>query len=83
MTGCDRCYIVAELGQCPFCHRELCVVCYDGDQEDVGDKQKCRSAPIEQRDNAIRALRGGGMSRNEVAERFGLSTMTISRVMRE
>ena len=79
---CQRCGVEAELGRCQFCHRQLCVTCYDGDQEETGGKQKCRPAPIEQRDDAIRALRGGGMSRDEVAERFGLSTMTISRVTR-
>jgi len=58
----------------------LCVACYDGDQEDTGGKQKCRSNKAE-RNNAIRALRG--VPRKEIAERFGLSIMTISRVMNE
>ena len=75
---CQRCGVEAELGECLFCHRDLCVGCYDADQD-----YPCRVAPLDQRDDAIRALRGGGMSRSDVAERFGLSTMTISRVMRE
>ena len=74
---CQRCGAEAELGLCPFCNRLLCVTCYDADQD-----YPCRLAPLEQRDDAIRALRGGGMSRGKVAERFGLSTMTISRVTR-
>jgi hypothetical protein len=77
MTSCQRCGVEAELGECPFCRRQLCVTCYDADQD-----YPCRLAPIELRDEAIRALRGGGMSRSEVAERFRLSTVTISRVMR-
>ncbi len=73
---CQRCGAEgAELGLCPFCRRLLCVACYDGDQE--GD---CRPAPIEQRNEAIRALH---MKVSEIAERFGLSIMTISRVMNE
>ena len=70
------------MGECPFCRRLLCVTCYDGDQEATGGKQKCRSNKAE-RNDAIRVLRGGGMPRKEIAERFGLSIMTISRVMNE
>ena len=72
---CQRCYMVAELGRCPFCERLLCVTCYDADQD-----YPCRKAPLGQRDQQIRELRADGVSREEVAERFGLSTMTISRV---
>ena len=30
---CQRCGQMAELGACPRCHRDLCVDCYDQDQE--------------------------------------------------
>ncbi len=80
---CQRCGVEAELGACPFCHRQLCVMCYDKDQEETGGKQKCRFNAIVERNEAIRALRGGGVPRKEIAELSGLSIMTISRVMRE
>ena len=75
---CQRCYMVAELGRCPFCERLLCLECFDLDQE----AGPCRVSLVTQRNDVIRELRGGGMSRKEVAERFDLSTMTISRVTR-
>jgi hypothetical protein len=77
---CQRCGVEAELGECPGpCRRWLCVACYDGDQEDG----PCRLPSLMQRNDAIRVLRGGGAPAREIAERFSLSVMTISRVMRE
>lgn len=71
---CDRCRAEAELGECPFCHRLLCVECYDSDQDGY-----CHPAPLVERDEAIRALRGS-LSAEEIAARFGLSRRTIWRV---
>ncbi len=73
---CQRCGVEAELGECLFCHRDLCVGCYDADQD-----YPCRLAPLDQRNDAIRALHGGGTSRDEVAERFGLSPRQTWRVL--
>ncbi|KKM20803.1 hypothetical protein LCGC14_1641810 [marine sediment metagenome] len=73
---CQRCGVEAELGRCPFCHRDLCVTCYDGDQE----KGPCRAAPIEQRDDAIRALHGS-LSVGEIAEQFNLSRRRIFTIV--
>ena len=81
---CQRCGVEAERGLCPGpCRRQLCVTCYDGDQEETGGKQKCRSNEIVERNEAIKALRGGGVPRKEIAELSGLALETISRVMRE
>lgn len=64
---CARCGVDAELGRCPGCDRDLCVACYDGDQG-----RGCQPAPLEQRNEAIRALHGR-MPVKEIAERFNLS----------
>jgi hypothetical protein len=73
---CQRCGVEAELGECPFCHRQLCVTCYDADQD-----YPCRLAPLELRDEAIRALRGR-LSVKEIAKSFALSQETVYRVTR-
>ncbi len=75
---CQRCGVEAELGRCQFCHRDLCLSCYDGDQE----KGPCRVAPIEQRDDAIRALYGS-MPVKEIAGYFKLSPRQTWRVLSE
>ncbi len=72
---CQRCGVEAELGQCPFCRRQLCVTCYDLDQD-----YPCRLAPIEQRDEAIRALHGS-MEVPEIAERFNLSKRRVYAIV--
>ena len=72
---CQRCYMVAELGRCPFCRRQLCVTCYDADQD-----YPCRKAPLGQRDEAIRALHGS-MTAGEIAKSFGLTKRSVRRVM--
>ena len=72
---CQRCGVEAELGECQFCHRDLCLSCYDGDQDG-----HCHLR--EQRNEEIRALRDVGVSRDEVAERFGLTIRSVSRVTR-
>ena len=73
---CARCGTEAELGRCPGeCRRALCVACYDADQGGI-----CWEPLLAQRNEAIRALRG--MPVPEIAERFGLSVMTIYRAMR-
>ncbi|KKL70534.1 hypothetical protein LCGC14_1885530 [marine sediment metagenome] len=73
---CQRCGAAgAELGECPFCHRQLCVECYDADQD-----YPCRLAPIVQRNEAIRALH---MKVPEIAERFALSPRQVWRVLSE
>ncbi len=81
---CQRCGVEAERGLCPGpCKRQLCVTCYDKDQEETGGKQKCRiNIWRAERNETIRALRSGGMPRKEIAKLSGLSIMTISRVMR-
>ena len=71
---CDRCGVDAELGRCGGCGRELCVTCYDGDQNGY-----CHPAPIVQRDEAIRALHGS-MSVEEIAGYFNLSPRQVWRV---
>lgn len=58
------------------CQRDLCVECYDADQD-----YPCRVSPLTQRNEAIRALRGN-LSVNELAERFGLWRRTIWLVSR-
>ncbi len=75
---CQRCGVEGELGRCPGCGRDLCLECYDRDQGMNG----CRAVALTQRNDAIRELRADGMPRGEVAERFDLSTVTISRVTR-
>ena len=73
---CQRCGVEGELGECPFCHRYLCLACYDLDQD-----YPCRLAPLEQRDDAIRALRGG-LTVKEIAKSFATSQETVYRVTR-
>jgi hypothetical protein len=71
---CQRCGVEAELGLCPGpCRRRLCVTCYDGDSD------SCQPAPLELRDDAIRALRGS-VPVKEIAKSFGLSRETVWRV---
>jgi len=72
---CQRCGAEAELGLCPFCHRQLCLACYDADQD-----WPCRLAPLEQCNEAIRALH---MKVSEIAERFALSPRQVWRVLSE
>ena len=72
---CQRCGAEAELGLCPFCRRLLCVTCYDADQD-----WPCRKAPIEQRDDAIRTLRGS-MPMKEIAEQFNLSYRRVCAIV--
>ena len=69
--ACQRCGVEAELGRCPFCHRDLCVTCYDGDQNGY-----CHPPPLVERDDAIRALHGS-MEVSEIAERFNLSPRRV------
>ncbi len=74
--ACDRCGVEeAELGECQFCHRQLCLSCYDADQD-----WPCHKAPIEQRDDAIRALHGS-MPVKEIAGYFKLSPRQTWRVL--
>lgn len=73
---CQRCGVEnAELGECPFCQRQLCVTCYDGDQD-----RNCQPAPLVIRDDAIRALHGS-MSVKEIAGHFKLSYRRVYAIV--
>ncbi len=73
---CQRCGVEGETGKCPGpCARELCVRCYDADSAGY-----CWELTLMQRNEEIRALRDVGVSRDEVAERFGLTIRSVSRV---
>ena len=74
---CDRCWAEAELGRCPFCHRDLCVTCYDGDQDDG----PCRGLPHMLRNQQIRELRLAGTSPLVIAERYGLSRRRVLGIL--
>ena len=72
---CQRCGVEAELGECPFCHRDLCVTCYDADLNGY-----CHPTPLEQRDDAIRALHGS-MPVEEIAGHFNLSKRRVYAIV--
>ncbi|KKK72703.1 hypothetical protein LCGC14_2901190, partial [marine sediment metagenome] len=72
---CQRCGVEAELGECQFCHRYLCLACYDGDQEG-----SCQPKLLTMRDDAIRALRGS-LTVGEIAGHFKLSPRQTWRVL--
>ena len=84
---CGRCGAEAELGVCEFCGRDLCVECYDGDQEFTGGQQRCRfnggRRRQQVRDQEIAALRQQGKSVDDIAACYGLSRRSVFRVLVE
>jgi hypothetical protein len=75
---CQRCGVEAELGECPGpCGRDLCLECYDGDQE----AGSCRTFPQELRNQLIRELRLAGKSPQAIAEKFSLSYRRVCAII--
>ena len=71
----DRCWTEAELGECPRCGRNLCVGCYDSDQD-----RRCCDLPLELRNRQIKEL-GLTTPIEDIAARYGLSRRSVFRVL--
>ena len=73
---------MAELGECAFCRRLLCVGCYDVDTE-----RNNRCAALSRPDSRwwraeAQRLEAEGFPVPEIAQRVGINRHTVDRVLR-